>query len=170
MYLTARDRPDCALQRAGHASLVETPDGETYMAYLCGRPLANRGRCVLGRETAIEKMVWSPDGWLRTADGHGVPHISVPAPNLPGHPFPAPPVREDFDSHELPIDFQWLRSPYPERLWSLTERPGFLRLFGRETIGSQFEQALVARRQQAHCFTAARAWNSSPSIFNTRPA
>ncbi len=67
--LTARDRPDCELQRAGHASLVDTRDGETYMAYLCGRPLANRGRCVLGRETAIQKMVWSPDGWLRTADG-----------------------------------------------------------------------------------------------------
>ena len=64
--LTARDRPDCALQRAGHGSLVETQDGETYMAYLCGRPLPNRGRCVLGRETAIQKMVWSPDGWLRT--------------------------------------------------------------------------------------------------------
>ena len=64
--LTARDRPDSPLQRAGHASLVETQDGETYMAYLCGRPLPNRGRCVLGRETAIQKMVWSEDGWLRT--------------------------------------------------------------------------------------------------------
>jgi xylan 1,4-beta-xylosidase len=163
--LTARDRPDCALQRAGHASLVETPDGETYMAYLCGRPLANRGRCVLGRETAIEKMVWSPDGWLRTADGQGTPRVDVPAPNLKAHPFPAPPVRDDFDSHELPIDFQWLRSPYPERLWSLIERPGFLRLFGRETIGSQFEQALVARRQQAHCFTAATRMEFQPEHF-----
>ena len=163
--LTARDRPDCILQRTGHASLVETPDGETYMAYLCGRPLANRGRCVLGRETAIEKMIWSPDGWLRTADGQGMPHVDVPAPNLPPHPFPALPVREDFDSHELPIDFQWLRSPYPERLWSLTEHPGFLRLFGRETIGSQFEQSLVARRQQAHCFTAATRMEFQPEHF-----
>ena len=90
---------------------------------------------------------------------------SVPAPNLPAHPFPAPPVREDFDSPELPIDFQWLRSPYPERLWSLTERPGFLRLFGRETLGSQFEQALVARRQQAHCFTAATRMEFQPEHF-----
>ena len=52
---------------------VQTQDGETYMAYLCGRPLPNRGRCVLGRETAIQKMVWSHDGWLRTADGQGAP-------------------------------------------------------------------------------------------------
>ncbi len=163
--LTARDRPDSALQRAGHGSLVQTQEGETYMAYLCGRPLPNRGRCILGRETAIQKMVWSPDGWLRTDDGRGLPQVSAESPNLPAHPFPAPPAREDFDSTELPIDFQWLRSPYPERLWSLTQRPGFLRLFGRETLGSQFEQALVARRQQAHCFTAATRMEFQPEHF-----
>jgi xylan 1,4-beta-xylosidase len=163
--LTARDRPDCALQRAGHGSLVETQAGETYMAFLCGRPLPNRGRCVLGRETAIQKMVWSPDGWLRTADGQGVPQVSVPAPDLPPYPAPARPVREDFDSPELPIDFQWLRTPHPERLWSLTQRRGFLRLFGRETLGSQFEQALVARRQQAHCFTASTGMEFEPEHF-----
>ena len=36
---------------------------------------------------------------------------------------------------QLPLDFQWLRSPWPEELFSLTERPGHLRLYGRETIG-----------------------------------
>jgi xylan 1,4-beta-xylosidase len=144
---------------------VETQDGETYMAYLCGRPLPNRGRCVLGRETVIQKMAWSPDGWLRTTDGHGVPHLQTPAPNLPPYPFPAPPAREAFDSPELPIDFQWLRTPHPERLWSLSDRSGFLRLFGRETLGSQFEQALVARRQQDHCFTASTRVEFQPEHF-----
>lgn len=163
--LTARDRPDSALQRAGHGSLVETQDGQTYMAYLCGRPLPNRGRCVLGRETAIQKMVWSEDGWLRTADGQGVPQVNVPAPNLPTHPFPAPREREDFDSPELPIDFQWLRTPYSQRIWSLTDRPGFLRLFGRETLGGQFEQALVAKRQQDFCFTATTRMEFQPEHF-----
>jgi xylan 1,4-beta-xylosidase len=164
--LTARDRPDSPLQRAGHASLVETSDGQTYMAYLCGRPLPNRGRCVLGRETAIQKMEWSAaDGWLRAAEGRGVPQLSTPAPNLPPHPFPASPPREEFDSPTLPIDFQWLRTPCPQRLWSLTQRPGFLRLFGRETLGSRFEQALVARRQQDHCFTASAQMEFQPEHF-----
>ena len=72
--LTSRHRPDVELQRAGHADLVETPSGETYMVHLCGRPLRNRGRCTLGRETAIQKMTWSADGWLRTADGQGLPY------------------------------------------------------------------------------------------------
>ena len=43
------------------------------MVYLCGRPLPNRGRCTLGRETAIQPMTWSADGWLRTTTGEGIP-------------------------------------------------------------------------------------------------
>ena len=45
--LSSRHRPDLALQRAGHADLVDTADGQTYMVYLCGRPLRNRGTCTL---------------------------------------------------------------------------------------------------------------------------
>jgi xylan 1,4-beta-xylosidase len=163
--LTARHRPDVELQRAGHADLVETQNGETYMVHLCGRPLRNRGRCTLGRETAIQKMVWSADSWLRTADGAGVPRMEVDAPALAPHPFPTRPEREDFDQPNLPPDFQWLRSPWPGELFSLTERPGWLRLYGRETLGSLFHQALVARRQQAYCYTAATTVDFAPEHY-----
>ena len=163
--LSSRHRPDVELQRAGHADLVETPAGETYVVYLCGRPLRNRGRCTLGRETAIQKMEWGADGWLRTTDGAGLAQAEVDAPKLPEHKFPAAPVRENFDGAKLPVDFQWLRSPWPDELFSLAARKGFLRLFGRETIGSPFKQALVARRQQAHCFGAATAIEFEPGHF-----
>ena len=135
------------------------------MVHLCGRPIRNRGRCTLGRETAIQPMVWSADGWLRTADGQGLPYSEVAAPALPVHVFPAPPEREDFDQPELPLDFQWLRSPWPDELFSLTERPGHLRLYGRETLGSLFRQSLVARRQQSHCFSAATVVEFEPERF-----
>jgi len=163
--LTSRHRPDVELQRAGHADLVETQHGEVYLVHLCGRPLRNRGRCTLGRETAIQRMVWSEDGWLRTADGAGVPHTETPAPALAPHIFPSRPPREDFDGPELPPDFQWLRSPWPEELFSLTARPGYLRLYGRETIGSLFRQALVARRWQSHCFSALTKMEFEPDSF-----
>ncbi len=163
--ITARDRPDAVLQRAGHGDLVETPAGQTYAVYLCGRPLRNRGRCALGRETAIQPMVWRDDGWLWTTDGQGVSQLEVEGPDLPPHPFPPTPVRSDFDGPDLPIDFQWLRSPHPEGLFSLSERPGHLRLFGRETIGSLFEQALVARRQQAHCYSARTVVDFEPAHY-----
>ena len=163
--LSARHRPDVALQRAGHADLVETQDGRRYMVYLCGRPLRNRGRCTLGRETAIQPMSWSADGWLRTLDGEGVPATEADAPPLPSHEFPQPPEREDFDDGEWPIAFQWLRSPWPDEIFSLTVRPGHLRLYGRETVGSQFRQALVARRQQSHSFSAVTCVDVEPRHF-----
>jgi xylan 1,4-beta-xylosidase len=163
--LTARHRPDIELQRAGHADLVETQSGETYLVHLCGRPLRNRGRCTLGRETAIQRMVWSDDGWLRTADGEGLPRVEVEAPELPVHPFPSEPHRRSFETAELPPEFQWLRSPWPDELFSLSARPGRLRLYGLDSPGSLFRQALVARRQQAHCFTAVTRIEFEPENF-----
>jgi xylan 1,4-beta-xylosidase len=163
--LSSRQYPDLELQRAGHADLVETQDGKTYLVHLCGRPLGRRGRCTLGRETAIQPMVWSTDGWLRTADGRGIPSTEVAAPGLSVHVFPAPPGREDFDRPQLPLAFQWLRSPWPDELFSLTARPGHLRLYGRETMGSLFRQALVARRQQSHCCGAATVIDFLPQHF-----
>ena len=166
--LTARDRPDAPLQRAGHADLVDTPAGQTYMVYLCGRPLPNRGRCTLGRETAIQPMVWGEDGWLRTTDGAGIPHVDVPSPEGADAGMAAAralPPREEFDTETLPIDFQWLRTPEPERLFSLRARKGHLRLFGRESIGSLFTQSLVARRQQAHCVSASTRMEFEPDHF-----
>ena len=162
--LSARTRPDAALQRAGHADLVETQGGETYMVYLCGRPLKNRGRCTLGRETAIQKMRWR-DGWLYTEGEPGLPQLTTPAPALASQTFTPAPEREDFDTPSLPIDFQWLRTPFPETIFSLTARPGYLRLFGRDTIGSLFTQSLVARRQQAHCFSASTLMDFEPAHF-----
>lgn len=162
--LTSRHRPDVELQRAGHADLVETANGQTWMVHLCGRPLRNRGRCTLGRETAIQPMVWCEDGWLRTLDRQGIPHLEF-ASGLPPHPFPPSPIREEFNEPELPLDFQWLRSPWPVELFSLTARPGYLRLFGRETVGSLFRQALVARRLQSHCATIATCMEFEPEHF-----
>jgi xylan 1,4-beta-xylosidase len=164
--LTSRGHAEAPLQRAGHADLVETPAGETYMVHLCGRPLPGRGRCTLGRETAIQKMVWKEDGWLWHVTGTPLPEVTVPAPALDPHPRGEPPgPRVSFDRPELPLEFQWLRSPWPEELFSLTERPGSLRLYGRETIGSLFRQSLVARRQHAHEYSARTLIEFEPEHF-----
>ena len=40
-----------------------------------------------------------------------------------------------------------------------------MRLYGRETIGSVFRQALVARRQQAHSFSASTVVDFEPEHF-----
>lgn len=141
--LTSKDAPDAALQRAGHGQIVETPDGRTYHTHLCSRPLPGTRFSPMGRETALQACVWGEDGWLRLAQGGQVPAVEVETPTVPD---PETPIEYRFDTPSLPQDFQWLRSPYPERLFTLTGQA--LRLHGRESIGSWFEQSLVARRQE----------------------
>ncbi len=53
---------DAAIQRCGHGDLVETDDGRWYMVYLCGR-MVEGGYSILGRETAIDPVTWTADGW-----------------------------------------------------------------------------------------------------------
>ncbi len=144
--LTSKDAPDAPLQRAGHGQIVETPDGESYHTHLCSRPLPGTRASPLGRETALQLLAWGEDDWPRLAHGGLVPAVEVPAPRGAPEPEPDTPVEYRFDGPSLPADFQWLRTPYPERLFTLTGEA--LRLTGRESIGSWFEQALVARRQQ----------------------
>lgn len=164
--ITARFDPQCPLQRAGHGDLVETPEGDTYLVHLCSRPLANRGRSPLGRETAIQKLHWGEDDWLWPTENSLAPQVQIPAPsNHAPSPARATEVNYRFDTDRLPQDFQWLRTPYPDTLFSLNERPGYLRLHGRESLGSLFNSALVARRQQSHCYTASTTVDFQPEHF-----
>jgi xylan 1,4-beta-xylosidase len=91
-------------------------------------------------------------------DGQGLPIVEAEA-------GPETDERAEFDGPELPIDFQWLRTPEPDTIFSLAARPGHLRLYGRETVGSLFTQALVARRQQHFCYAAATAMDFDPAHF-----
>ena len=163
--ITSKDAPEAVLQRAGHGQIVETPDGEFYHTHLCSRPLHGTRRSPLGRETAIQKVVWTDDGWLRLAQGGKVPEMEVPAPQGAQAERQDGAARYDFDGPDLPLDFQWLRTPFPERIFSLSERPGFLRLHARESLGSFFEQSLVARRQQHFSLRVETELDFRPDTF-----
>ncbi|MEX2603111.1 MAG: glycoside hydrolase family 43 protein [Gracilimonas sp.] len=164
--LTSYNNPELELQRAGHASLVETQNGEWYLAHLAGRRMPTRGRCTMGRETAIQKMTWTEDGWLRVADGTNEPKLIVEGPELPEHKWEEEPSRDNFDSEELNINFQFLRADlWEEELISLTDRPGYLRIKGGESLNSHHRQSLVARRQQSFFYTAETKLEFNPDTF-----
>lgn len=93
--------PDSVLQKSGHGSYVEISLGEVYLVHLCSRPFAPELRCTLGRETAIQKMEWTEDGWLRMADGDNLAKEYVEESKLPEYPVPQIPDFDDFDSGEL---------------------------------------------------------------------
>ena len=162
--LSASSDPASPLHSSGHGCLVETPAGEWYLAHLCRRPIVN-GRSVLGRETAIQKIVWDADGWPRLAHGGVLPAVEVPDPGLGSQPFPETPARDDFDEPNLGVQWQSLRLPLDEAHYSLTERPGYLRLKGHESIISLHDQTLVARRQRAFHIQASTVVNFKPDSF-----
>ncbi len=69
------------------------------------------------------------------------------APKLKQQVWQVPPVREDFEVTSLPLHWNYLRNPN-EADYSLTARPGFLRLNGSAIrISDQDSPAFVGRRQ-----------------------
>jgi xylan 1,4-beta-xylosidase len=120
-------------------------------------------RSPLGRETAIQKCVWGDDGWLRLTQGGLVPDVEVPAPDPASRRAADEAIHRRFNGDKLPEEFQWLRTPYPERIFSMTGSA--LRLHARESIGSWFEQSLVARRQEHLAFRAETSVSFAPRNF-----
>jgi xylan 1,4-beta-xylosidase len=145
--LTAKGASSLELQKAGHGELVETQAGDWYLAHLASRPVGPERRCILGRETSIQKVVWSEDGWLRLAGGGPHPRVDVPV-SLPEHPWPPRPERDDFNDRHLSPEWASLRVPVDPTWASLEERPGWLRLAGRESLFSLHDQSLLAQRLQ----------------------
>ena len=50
------------IQKCGHGKPVMTQNGEWFMVYLCGRKLGGK-YSILGRETAMDPITWTADGW-----------------------------------------------------------------------------------------------------------
>jgi xylan 1,4-beta-xylosidase len=193
--LTARDDASLVLQKAGHGELVESPTGEWFLAHLASRPLKtsagqNAGspdktasaqlhagdRCVLGRETCLQRVVWQ-DGWLRLAHGGTKPLDTVevgrvtpcaPLSAIPmngAHGVTRPTCRDEFDTPALNLRWASLRVPVDSSWLSLSERPGWLRLRGRDSMHSLFTQSLIARRVHHFQFTAETRLEFVPTHF-----
>jgi xylan 1,4-beta-xylosidase len=165
--LTSYGYPVEKLQRAGHASLVDTPSGEWYLAHLCGRSLPGlfANRCFLGRETALQKVCWGEDGWLRLSAGGNRPFVEVDPPSLDAYSAVHEPLRDDFDATSVSRYFQSLRVPMTEDWATLTARKGYLRLFGRESLSSCQRQSLVARRLTSFQCEAECSLDFNPDTF-----
>jgi xylan 1,4-beta-xylosidase len=163
--ISSRDYPDAYLQRTGHGDIIETQNGDWYAVFLVGRPLTERGYCITGRESAIEKVEWRDDDWLYLACGGRRPRPEVEEPDLPEHLFPEQPTRLEFDDEAIDINFQALRIPMTPDWVNQTERPGFMRLYGRESLSSCFKQSLVARRVQEHHVVASTCVEFNPDNF-----
>ncbi len=105
----------------GHqGAVVDLPDGGWY-----GFVMRDAG--AIGRMTNISPIFWRDDWpvWGSPSAPGRVPDVA--AKPILGKPFAEPPSTDDFDGPTLGRQWQWNHNPDDSR-WSLSDRPGFLRL------------------------------------------
>lgn len=159
--------PDAPIQKAGHGSLTDTPNGEWYVAHLMSRPMPGL-KSTLGRETGLQKVEWTKDGWLKMADGSTLAKDTTPGiSNVTPDPTMNDLGMEDqFDGAELDVH---LLSPYrhaTEDRASLKENPGKLRLHGGQSFFSRFDVSILAARVDSFVFDAETKLDFKPIHFS----
>jgi alpha-N-arabinofuranosidase len=161
--LTHANRRDHAIQALGHADLIETPAG-WWLVCLGIRPHGGATHTI-GRETYLAPVTWSDDGWPIVGD-NGTLELSMTAPNLTPQLWPEPPARDDFTADKLGLEWNFVRNPH-DGDWSLTERPGYLRLHGSAvSLSDRDSPAFVCRRQTALACTASTCLTFAPTSEN----
>ncbi|NII09385.1 glycoside hydrolase family 43 protein [Oleiagrimonas sp. C23AA] len=115
--LTQRDLPAgraLPVTSAGHADMVQTPDGAWWATFLAVRPYKGNFYNT-GRETFLLPVTWK-QGWpVILPHGARVPYVHV-RPHLPLGRAAQPTagafhIRNRFDSKTLPLDWMMLRNP-----------------------------------------------------------
>lgn len=101
--------------------IIDTPDGKWYGYFF-------QDMWPLGRCPYLVPCTWD-DGWPVMGDENGDVPREMEVPVNTGNLFPRSEVlvNDDFDSEKLGLTWQWNHNP-DNSLWSLTERPGYMRL------------------------------------------
>ncbi|MBN1129921.1 MAG: glycoside hydrolase family 43 protein [Chitinispirillaceae bacterium] len=147
------------IQCTGHADLFQDQNGRWWAVFL-GMRYLNNGLSMLGRETFLTPVTWNK-GWPVFGD-NGRVGLAMKGPLPPLSINPEPLIREQFDVSRLPLCYCFVRNPAPGS-YSLTERPGWLRLRGnRTTLSDQDAPAFVGRRQQHFAMTARACLSFAP--------
>lgn len=151
ILLHSRDNLELPLQKAGHADLVDTPEGEMYMVHLATRFSSDGGFSIYGRETSIQKVEWTDDKWLKLSQGGENPYIDVPMPKgVKEYKFEEKTGFYDFKEGKIDTDFFSLRGDLGDRV-SFTKNG--LKLRGCDGLNSHYDQSLLARRIDSNDIT-----------------
>lgn len=135
--------PSAPLQKAGHGSLVETQYGEFYMAFSVARPFLPEKRCVLGRETAIQRMIFNDEGWLRAASGTNIVGAQTHESKMKECKVKPIPETDNFDDGII-ADYYYSPRSMPSEFAEI--RDGSLVIKGRAPLTSANCTSFLARK------------------------
>lgn len=146
---------DCALQCCGHGKALSTPDGRWYMAYLTLRRSSD-GWGFTGRESALDELVWTSDGWPLLNRGRG-----------PGSFSKMPPDTKSRTSFSI----QRVLPYWKEREWmtlrtsdgSIFEKNGSLHIIGKGYDLNEKEcHSILVERQKEFRFSSSATLEIPP--------
>lgn len=136
---------------AGHGDIVDDVNGNWYIIMLASRQ--NARHCSIGRETFLAKVEWE-DGWpvINRGIGHLTDEVEIPLEEVRF-------AKENMYHDELRFYTDRLDDRIVgiekrnEEIYSLSERPGFLRLFTRkEKVEDEGYSSFLGIRQKDYCF------------------
>ncbi|KAI1358734.1 glycoside hydrolase family 43 protein [Xylaria arbuscula] len=152
--------PEEEVQRTGHADIFDDAKGNWWAVFLGVRPVKDdTGRYLepqMGRETFLVKVDWVDD-WPVFNEGR---NITLNTPNRmpiqqnitlikPGD------VKWQANLTRTDLEMGWYQKNTPlKRFYSLTERPGYLRLYGNcYDLSSPEAPAMLLRKQSSYAET-----------------
>jgi xylan 1,4-beta-xylosidase len=139
---------DLPIQITGHADLIQAQDDTWWLVFLGVRPVGYPPAHHLGRETFLAPVRWDSAGWP-VIGKDGTAALEMEGPDLPAFEASAEDPRDDFDSPDFRLCWNFLRNPR-QADYSLTARPGCLQLHGSEIPLHQLGSPTWLGRRQCH--------------------
>ena len=153
--------PDSPLQKCGHGDIVFDKTGRSFIVFLCSRPVSGKSS-VLGRETAIEELVWK-DGWpyLKRGGRTAGTELQYDCSQKKTEGF-----YDDFSGNGIRKVYSSPRRSYSEFAEVVNDKSGghALRIVGRESLNSYFRVSLLSfRLREIDCRARTKLLFSSSS-------
>ena len=163
--LTQRDlAPDRAnpITNAGHADLIEAPDGSWWAVFLASRSYGGT-HYNTGRETFLLPVTWQDEWPVILPKGHAIPY-TLASPKFGNANRTQEPYSGNFDWRDefnaSVLDPAWLHVRVPKQPWAdLTTKRGTLTIHPlSEPLETLKNPSFLGRRQQHTAFVASTAF------------
>ena len=144
--LTHRNSGFSLIAGTGHADIVEDENGNWWMVFLAFR-IADGEYHHLGRETFLAPVEWSEEGWP-IVNGNANIELTMESNKISTAQVLTEDFEDNFQASTLNYQWNFIRNPY-ENMYSLTEKKGYLRLYGSEiSLNDADSPTFVGKRQQ----------------------
>ncbi|RSL40376.1 hypothetical protein CEP54_016136 [Fusarium duplospermum] len=159
--------PEEEVQRTGHADIFEDGDGHWWSVFLGVRPVKHKGSYLephLGRETFLVNVEWVDD-WPVFNDGNNIT-LETKGRSLLSSATGPTSKKWEADLSRDTLELGWYQKNTPlKQCYSLTEKPGSLRLYGNcFDLSSPECPAMLLRKQTSYNQTFSVTMEFNPTV------